>query len=62
MASSIDMVAHCLYHQTAHWERGTWCLTCGATLRESAGTWFCPRCLHSQAPGICPICTNQPWR
>jgi hypothetical protein len=62
MASSIEMIAHCLYHQTALWERGGRCQTCRSPLREAGDAWYCPRCLKAQPPGACPICTGQPWK
>lgn len=61
MGTSIQMVAHCLFHQTARWERLARCEDCGGELRESNGSWFCAGCLTSREPDPCPICTGQPW-
>lgn len=61
MGSSIDMIAHCLFHQTPPWERGLRCDACGSALREAGGSWYCPECLTARAPVACPICLGQPW-
>ena len=56
------MIAHCLFHQTATWERGLLCTVCGHLLRQAGESWYCPRCLRAQTPTGCPICTGQPWQ
>jgi hypothetical protein len=62
MANAVEMIAHCLFHQTPPWQRGLRCDRCGTLMREAVAVWYCPECLSARRPDPCPICTEQIWR
>lgn len=60
MATCIEMIAHCIYHQTPPRERAS-CAGCGAELRLVEEAWYCPHCLRQASVEDCPICTGRAW-
>ena len=56
--TTIEMIAHCLFHQTPVSERAR-CEQCGSELAEAAGKVYCPHCLVERPSGACPICTRR---
>ena len=60
MSPTIEMIAHCIFHQTPVRERAT-CGDCHGELRFVNGDWYCPTCLRQCDIEPCPICTGRPW-
>lgn len=60
MGDCIEMIAHCIFHQTPPSERVR-CEECGVELRQSGEFWYCPQCLRQQEVVDCPICARKPW-
>jgi len=58
---AIEMIAHCIYHQTPPRERAR-CVECGGELSAINETWYCPQCLREREVSDCPICCNRPWQ
>jgi hypothetical protein len=58
--ATIQMIAHCIFHQTPVRERAR-CGSCGAELREVDREWYCPQCLCRREVDACPICVGRPW-
>lgn len=60
--TTIEMIAHCIFHQTPPRERAR-CSDCGGELKAVEDTsWYCPLCLRRREPEDCPICEGRPWR
>jgi hypothetical protein len=57
---AIEMIAHCLFHQTSPRDRAR-CRDCGGDLRAVGDAWYCPVCLRRREPEDCPICEGRPW-
>jgi hypothetical protein len=60
MSPTIEMIAHCIFHQTPVRERAT-CGDCHGELRFVNGEWYCPTCLRQCDIEPCPICTGREW-
>lgn len=60
MATTIEMIAHCMFHQTPAYERER-CEECGRELTEVGGGCYCPRCLLERPGSGCPICIGRSW-
>lgn len=58
---AIEMIAHCIFHQTPPRERAR-CGECGGELSAINETWYCPQCLRERRVEDCPICGGRPWR
>lgn len=57
---TIEMVAHCIFHQTPPRERAR-CDDCRGEIKALRDTWYCPVCLRRRRPTSCPICEARPW-
>jgi hypothetical protein len=57
---AIEMIAHCIFHQTPPRERAR-CRDCGGDLKAVGDAWYCPLCLRRREPEGCPICVGRPW-
>jgi len=57
---SIEMIAHCIFHQTPPRERAR-CEECGGELSPINEIWYCGQCLRERAVEDCPICADRPW-
>jgi hypothetical protein len=55
MMSTIEMIAHCMFHQTPVFERER-CEDCGHELIEAGDGWYCGHCLLERPGSECPIC------
>jgi ribosomal protein S14 len=60
-ASVIEMIAHCIFHQTPRRERAR-CQECGGDLSPINEIWYCSQCLREREVEECPICIGRPWR
>lgn len=58
---TIEMIAHCIFHQTPRRERAR-CADCGGELKAVGESWYCPLCLRRREPEDCPICEGRPWQ
>jgi predicted amidophosphoribosyltransferase len=56
----IEMIAHCLFHQTPLHLRGR-CEDCGKELEAFGDAWYCSHCMRRREQNACPICLGQPW-
>jgi hypothetical protein len=59
MTSAIEMVAHCLHHQSAF--DPPFCQQCKRWSVYAADGWYCPECLGLVERRSCPICARDPW-
>jgi ribosomal protein S14 len=57
---TIEMIAHCIFHQTPPRERAR-CDECGGELSPINEIWYCGQCLRERAVEDCPICDGRPW-
>jgi predicted amidophosphoribosyltransferase len=57
---TIEMIAHCIFHQTPPRERAR-CDECGGELSPINEIWYCGQCLHEREVEDCPICDGRPW-
>ena len=60
-AGAIEMIAHCIFHQTPPRERAR-CEECGGELSPINEVWYCSQCLRERQVEDCPICGGRPWR
>jgi len=58
MSATIEMIAHCMFHQTPVYERER-CEECGRELTEAGDGWYCAYCLIERPGGECPICVGR---
>jgi hypothetical protein len=58
MATTIEMIAHCMFHQTPASERER-CEECGHELTAAGGKSYCAHCLVERRNGECPICVGR---
>lgn len=57
---TIEMIAHCIFHQTPPRERAR-CDECGGELSPINEIWYCGQCLREREVEDCPICDGRPW-
>ena len=57
---AIEMIAHCIFHQTPPRERAR-CDECGGELSPINEIWYCGQCLSEREVEDCPICDGRPW-
>ena len=57
---TIEMIAHCIFHQTPPRERAR-CEECGGELSPINEIWYCGQCLREREVEDCPICADRPW-
>ena len=57
---TIEMIAHCIFHQTPPRERAR-CDECGGELSPINEIWYCGQCLSEREVEDCPICDGRPW-
>jgi predicted amidophosphoribosyltransferase len=58
MATTIEMIAHCMFHQTPASERER-CEECGRELTAAGGKSYCAYCLIERRSAACPICVGR---
>jgi hypothetical protein len=58
MSSAIEMIAHCMHHQSA--VDPPYCPRCGRRSVLAADGWYCADCLCLVEQRSCPVCVHRP--